>query len=160
MPFPFFFLAKKIRKKWWGWHYEGAGRGYNFFFVFHPTIRPRPNVELFMRRTKLIELSSWKVRRLVRLSLSEWVWIVQHSSAWIRPIERVKIVAGTKEIFFTRLLFGLIQLIGSTRPKFEVWPNRRSQLNLGRPKLEFGSSYQKFDVWPRAIDVSCRQFME
>ena len=25
-----------------------------------------------------------------------------------------------------KLLFGLIQLIGSTRPKFDVWPNRRS----------------------------------
>ena len=23
----------------------------------------------------------------------------------------------------------LIQLIGTTRPKFDVWPNRRSQLN-------------------------------
>ena len=25
-----------------------------------------------------------------------------------------------------RFLFGLIQLIGSTRLKFDVWPNRRS----------------------------------
>ena len=41
------------------------------------TLRPRPNVELFMRRTKLSELRSWKVRRLAQLSSSEWVWIEQ-----------------------------------------------------------------------------------
>ena len=43
-----------------------------------------------------------------------------------------------------KLLFSVIQLIGSTRPKFDDWPNRR-----GRPKLEFGSHHEKFDVWPR-----------
>ena len=32
------------------------------------TLRPRPNVELFMRRSKLSELSSSKVRRLAQLS--------------------------------------------------------------------------------------------
>ena len=41
------------------------------------TLRPRPNVELFMRRTKLSESRWWKVRRLAQLSSSEWVWIVQ-----------------------------------------------------------------------------------
>ena len=30
-------------------------------------------------------------------------------------------------------LFGLIQLISSTRPKFDVWFNLRSELKLGRP---------------------------
>ena len=43
---------------------------------------------------------------------------------------------------FSRL-FGLIQLIGSTRPKFDVW----SYHNLSRPKLEFGLSHEKFDVF-------------
>ena len=37
-----------------------------------------PNVELFMRGTKLGELSLWNVRRLAQLSSSEWVWIVRH----------------------------------------------------------------------------------
>ena len=39
---------------------------------FNMSFSPRPNVELFMRRTKL---SSWKVRRLAQW---EWDWIVQH----------------------------------------------------------------------------------
>ena len=52
-----------------------------------------------------------------------------------------------------KLLFGLIQLIGSGRPKFVVWPNRRSKLNLGRPKLEFCSSREKFDVWSRPKEI-------
>ena len=34
-----------------------------------------PNVELFMRRTRLSVLCSWKDRRLVQLSSSEWAWI-------------------------------------------------------------------------------------
>ena len=42
------------------------------------SLRPRPNVELFMRQTKLGELSSRKVSRLAQLSSSEWVWVVQH----------------------------------------------------------------------------------
>ena len=50
---------------------------------------------------------------------------------------------------FLNLLFVLIQLIGSTRPKYHVWPNRRSTLNLGNLKLEFSWSHEKFDVWPR-----------
>ena len=41
-------------------------------------IRPRLYVKLFMRHTKLIESSSWKVWRLAQLSSSEWVWIVQY----------------------------------------------------------------------------------
>ena len=44
------------------------------------------------------ELSSWKVRRLAQLSLSEWVWIVQHVlSVCFRRIERVKIVSETND---------------------------------------------------------------
>ena len=34
--------------------------------------------------------------------------------------------------------------------------NRRSKLNLGRPKLEFGSSQEKLDVWPRPKNLSDR----
>ena len=62
-------------------------------------IRPRLNVALFMRRTKLSELSSWKVRRLAQWSSSEWVWIVQYVVfVCFRPIERLKILSGTKSI--------------------------------------------------------------
>ena len=76
-------------------------------FHLHLTIvhvRPRPNVELFMRRTKLSESRSWKVRRLAQLSSSEWVWI--------RRIEALKIACRTnvdlhmrqaKQISFVRL---------------------------------------------------------
>ena len=39
-------------------------------------LTPSPNVALFMRRTKLSELSSWKNRLLAQLSSSKWVWIV------------------------------------------------------------------------------------
>ena len=56
-----------------------------------------------------------------------------------------------------KVLFGLIQLISSTRSKFDVWPNRRSLLNWGRPKLEFSSSHEKFDVWPRP-DILCNWY--
>ena len=42
------------------------------------SVRPSPNVELFIRRAKFRELSSWKVRRLPKLSSSELAWIIQH----------------------------------------------------------------------------------
>ena len=46
---------------------------FKYFNVrFFVSIRPRAKLELFLRRTKLSELSSWKVRRLAQLSLSEW----------------------------------------------------------------------------------------
>ena len=35
-------------------------------------------------------------------------------------------LASFRRTFFLKLLYGLIQLIGSTRPKFDVWPNKRS----------------------------------
>ena len=38
---------------------------------------------------------------------------------------------------------------GETHEKLDVWPIRRSLLNLGRPKLEFGLSHEKFDIWPK-----------
>ena len=30
-----------------------------------------------------------------------------------------------------------------------LWPKRQSWLNLGRPTLEFGWSYEQFEIWPR-----------
>ena len=45
---------------------------------FFNSLRPSPNVELFIRRAKFSELPSWKVRRLPKLTSSEWVWIIQH----------------------------------------------------------------------------------
>ena len=59
----------------------------------------RPNVELFMRATKVTEWSSWKVRRLAQLSSTEWVWIVQHVLSvpfCFRRTERLKIVYARK----------------------------------------------------------------
>ena len=50
--------------------------------------------------------------------------------------------------FFPRIIRSPVQLIGSTRPKFNIWPSRPSQLNLGWPKLGFDPSHEKFDVWP------------
>ena len=55
---------------------------------FYCQLRPRLKVELFMRRTKLSELSSWKVRRL-ELS-SEWVWIIQHVLLFYPNSERFR----------------------------------------------------------------------
>ena len=52
-------------------------RGAAYQWKFSYNLRPRPNVGLFMRQTKLGELSSWKARRLTQLRSSEWVW-VQH----------------------------------------------------------------------------------
>ena len=50
-----------------------------FTVVVFLSLRPRPNVELFMRRTKLSESISWKFRLMAQLiSSQEWVWIVQH----------------------------------------------------------------------------------
>ena len=65
-----------------------------------------------------------------------------YSNVYLAPFGR-KFTTG-----LLKLLVDLIQLIGSTLPKSNVWPNRRSSLYLGRPKLEFGSSHEKFDVWP------------
>ena len=31
------------------------------------------------------------------------------------------------------------------------------RLNLGRPKVEFGSSHEKFDVWPRPYSTSSQE---
>ena len=56
---------------------------------FYCQLRPRLKVELFMRRTKLSELSSWKVRRL-ELSSSEWVWIIQHVLLFYPDSERFR----------------------------------------------------------------------
>ena len=66
--------------------------------------RPWPNVELFMRRTKLSELSSWKVPRLAQLSSSEQVRIVPHvlSVCFRARIERLKVVSGQTSIFHMR----------------------------------------------------------
>ena len=58
--------------------------------------KSRPNVELFMRRTKLSELISLKIRRLAQLRSSERVWIVKHVlSVCFTRIERPEIVSGT-----------------------------------------------------------------
>ena len=71
------------------------------FHKMNQTLSPKPNVEIFMRRTKLIELTSWKV--LAQLSSSEWIWIVQHVlSVCSRRIERLKIVSGTNVDFHMR----------------------------------------------------------
>ena len=43
----------------------------------HKHLKLGPNVQLFMRRTKVSKLSSWKARRLAQLSSCEWVWIVK-----------------------------------------------------------------------------------
>ena len=73
------------------------------FHKMNQTLGPKPNVEIFMRRTKLIELTSWKVRRLAQLSSSEWIWIVQHVLfVCSRRIERLKIVSGTNVDFHMR----------------------------------------------------------
>ena len=57
-----------------------------------------------------------------------------------------------------KLLFVLIQLIGSTRPKFNVWPNRRSSLYLRRLNtvlavceyMSFAKSWQEKDCSSQA----------
>ena len=56
---------------------------------FYCQLRPRLKVELFMRRTKLSELSSWKVGRL-KLSSSEWVWIIQQVLLFYPNSERFR----------------------------------------------------------------------
>ena len=58
--------------------------------------------------------------------------------------------------FRGKFITDLVQLNGSTHPNFDIWPNRRSKLNLGRPKLEFGSFQETFDVWPRPKNLSDR----
>ena len=58
-----------------------------------------------------------------------------------------------------KLLFGLIKLFGSSRPKFDVWPNRRL-LNLGWPKLEFGWFPENFGLWPVGLKVPGKPIKE
>ena len=41
------------------------------WFLVGERLRLRSNVELFMRRIKVSELNSWKVRRLAQLTSSE-----------------------------------------------------------------------------------------
>ena len=56
----------------------------------------RPNVELFMIRTKLSALGSWKVRRLAQLIKFVWTSLDRPTrSVRSRRIERLKIVSGT-----------------------------------------------------------------
>ena len=79
-----------------------------------------------MRRTKLGELSSRKVRRLAQLSSSEWGWIVQYVlSVCFRRIGRLNIVCETKRR-----------------------SSHATKLKLGRSELEFVWYHGKFDVWP------------
>ena len=69
VPVRFLFAGAHFHKK------ERLG----FIVVVFLSLRPRPNVELFMRRTKLSESISWKFRLMALLiSSQEWVWIVQH----------------------------------------------------------------------------------
>ena len=58
--------------------------------------------------------------------------------------------------FRGKFITDLVQLNVSTHPNFDIWPNRRSKLNLGGPKLEFGSFQETFDVWPRPKNLSDR----
>ena len=75
---------------------SSRGTNWRLPLPMNVNLRTRLNVELCMRRTKLSELSSWKVSRLAQLSSSEWVWIVQHVlSVYFRRTERLKIVSGT-----------------------------------------------------------------
>ena len=77
-------------------------------------LRPRPNVGLFMRRTKLGELSSWNVWRLAQLSLSEWVWVVQRflsvcfrteiTALACRETNHWDLVSSAVEVYFRPLL--------------------------------------------------------
>ena len=61
-------------------------------------LRPGPNLKLFTGRAKLRGLvMKSPTTRLAQLSLSEWVWIVQHVlSVCFRQIECLRIVTGTK----------------------------------------------------------------
>ena len=61
-------------------------------------LRPGPNVELFTRRAKLSGLvMKSPTTRLVQMSSSEWVSIVQHVlSVCFRRTERLKIFSGTR----------------------------------------------------------------
>ena len=100
----------------------------------------------FMRRTKLSKLSSWKARRQTQLSSSELVWIVQnvlfvcfrgitseyrlrdkcgssHATNWTN---KLKICLMYINLVREKFITDLIQSIGSTRLKFDVWHNRRS----------------------------------
>ena len=60
-------------------HFHERKKDSALLLLFFFSLRPRPNVELFMRRTKLSESISWKFRLMAQLiSSQEWVWIVQH----------------------------------------------------------------------------------
>ena len=66
-----------------------------FACSFRPSLE-QTNVEVFMRRTKLSELSPRNVRGLAQFGSFERVWIVQHVLSFcFRRIERPKIVSGT-----------------------------------------------------------------
>ena len=120
-------------------------------------VRPRLNVELFMRWVKLMKgwtsgsvkfvwMSLDRLTRSIRLLQTDRTSEdllrdkrpFSHATNWTNELN----IWMTKYIYprsgenLLKLLFGLIQLIGSTRPKFDVWPNRRSALNFGRPKWE------------------------
>ena len=81
--------------------------------------RPRPNIELFLRRTKISEFDV----RLFDLHM--------------RPTKLINYKFGRN---FMKLLFGLIHLIGSTRPKFNVWQVPRKILTGSR---NLGSVFDK-----------------
>ena len=66
-----------------------------------------------------LELSSWKVRNLARLSSSEWEFGSSNTSM-LQILK--KLFDNVYLAWFGRklkLFFGLLQLVGSTRP--EVW---------------------------------------
>ena len=114
-----------------------------------PSPRPRPSIKLFMRQTKLGELGLWKV-----WCSSARVWIIQHKQTdrtsedrlwgkhwsshatyqtdWFKKLHENVYLASFRKNFKEKLLFGLIQLIGSTHLKFDVWRNRQSKLHLGQ----------------------------
>ena len=124
--------------------------------------RSRPNVELFMRRTKLY--SKLKFMKSSRSGSVKFAWIsLDRPTRSIRLLQIWRSSPGQTSIFTCNELneliknlydnvylasFGrkfitcLIQLISSTRAKFDVWPNRRSSFNLGRNKLVWSVSWK------------------
>ena len=98
------------------------------------SLRPRPNVELFMRLTKLNELSSWKVWRLAQLSSCECVWIGQHVlSVCYRRMERLTIVSGTNvELHMrrTRLKYRFSRGQRRSSRKWKKYCDKEIQLKL------------------------------
>ena len=103
-------------------------------------IWPSSDNELFMSRTLIVELSTWKVRRLNQLRLFEF-----ETAQLFSRLAQPGISALKPHFVWNSLTFDMIwfQLNKVRQTELDAWIKRPTFDNLGRFKFELNSTHEK-----------------